>query len=216
MIELLLPVLNRPQNAAKVVESIRAATIVPYRITFICSTGDDAEIEACRLTGETVIEVEGGDHEYARKINAGVIVTVADFVFLGADDLAFRPGWDRAAIHRFHATNKPVIGTNDLGNPSVMAGLHATHSLVHRSYIEQGSIDDPDRLLHEGYHHNWVDTEFIATAKHRDAFVFAADSVVEHLHPFWRKSADDEVYALGRRLYGQDRRLFDKRSALWR
>ena len=143
-------------------------------------------------------------------------LTQGEFVFLGADDLRFWPGWDESAIERYYETDKPVVGTNDLGNTTVMAGRHATHSLVHRSYVEQGTIDDPTCLLHEGYSHNWVDTEFIGTAMKRDAFTFCRDSHVEHMHPFWQKGDDDAIYEKGRQHYRLDRRLYQKRHRLWR
>lgn len=215
VIELLIPVLGRPQNAQPLVDSITAATKVPHRITFLVNKeGDEDEYYACLRTGANVIR--SPDERYAPKINLGASLSTAEFFFLGADDLAFRPDWDRAAIDRFYETEKPVVGTNDLGNATVMQGKHATHSLVHRSYLELGTIDEPGKLLHEGYQHNWVDTEFIATAMKRDAFTFCRESEVEHLHPFWHKGPDDAIYEKGRQTYPLDRRLYLKRRRFWR
>ncbi len=218
MIDILIPVLGRPKNAAKVAQSISTHTRVPHTTIFLCSRHDDAEIEACADTGCVTWLVS--DERYAPKINEGVKVELggepSEFVFLGADDLAFHDGWDLEAIARFEETDKPVIGTNDLGNPTVIAGRHATHSLVHRSYIEQGTIDDSTILLHEGYDHNWVDTEFIETAMMRDSFTFAFESHVEHLHPFWKKGPTDVIYKRGQKHYHHDHRLFRERRRLWR
>jgi Glycosyl transferase family 2 len=214
MIDILVPVLGRPQNAQPLVDSIVKATEVEFRITFLLSPDDDEEMAAVFKTECPYIRSPDG--RYAPKINLGVRLTQGEFVFLGADDLRFWPGWDTAAIERWEETGKPVIGTNDLGNATVMAGRHATHSLVHRSYVERGTIDDPDCLLHEGYQHNWVDTEFIGTAMKRDAFTFCRESHVEHLHPFWHKGSDDEVYDKGRQTYAIDRRLYLKRRRFWR
>lgn len=215
-IDLLVPALSRPRNARPLVESIHANTEVPHRVIFLCSPGDYPQIEAAQATGSLVVLVEGENCQYARKINEGCRVSEADFLFLGADDLRFHPDWDRAAIETFHAHGKPVVGTNDLGNATVMRGEHATHSLVHRSYLERGTIDEPWKLLHEGYNHNWVDTEFIATAKKRDAFVFCAESKVEHMHPFWKKGKTDDVYAKGMKYYRRDHALYQARRGLWR
>ncbi len=216
MIDLLIPVLGRPGNAQPLVDSIHAATMIPHTILFICSRDDHAQIEACRQTGAVVVLSD--DDRYAPKINLGATFphsnTESLWLFLGADDLKFHPGWDTAAFNDPNIFASRVIGTNDLGNPTVMAGKHATHSLVHRTYIEQGTIDEPGKLLHEGYQHNFVDNEFIATAKWRGEWAFAFGSHVEHLHPFWRKSEDDRTYQLGRRTYHADSRLWRQRSKL--
>lgn len=219
MIDLLIPVLARPQNAQPLVESIHENTTVPHRTFFICTRGDELQIAASRRTNAVVLLIDPGSCEYARKINLGVEQSAemggaGDFVFLGADDLRFMPGWAEAALERYTPTTR-VIGTNDLGNATVMKGLHATHSLVHRSYVELGTIDEPGKLLHEGYGHNYVDTEFIETAKSRGEFVFAADSHVEHLHPFWHKGRDDVIYRKGRKTVNRDSGTFTRRRRLW-
>ncbi len=212
MIDILIPVLGRPQNAQPLVDSIRQNTILPYTIVFICSRGDDAQIEACKQTQARVLLVDGGDHEYARKINHAAVHDTLDgeWLFLGADDLTFHPQWDTAAV----AFCALVTGTNDLGNPTVMSGKHATHSLVARDYIAEGTFDEPGKLLHEGYHHNWVDSEFCATAKARGVWAFASESHVEHNHPFWRKGTDDDIYKAGRKTYHQDAQLWKVRQRL--
>jgi hypothetical protein len=76
-------------------------------------------------------------------------------------------------------------------------GRHATHSLVHADYRECGTLDEPWKLLHEGYWHNFVDDELVGTAMLRGTFAMAGDAHVEHLHPNWRKAADDETYRRG-------------------
>lgn len=216
MIAILIPVLDRPQNAQPLIDSIHAATKVAHVCIFIATRGDRAEINACKKTG-AVVELTN-EVSYAAKINHGVrsqFAEKASFFFLAADDLRFHPMWAENAVTAGADAGKPVIGTNDLGNPSVIAGRHATHSLVHRSYLEQGTIDDPTKLLHDGYMHNWVDTEFVETAISRDAFCFAFDSHVEHLHPFWGKGTDDVIYEKGREGYHHDRRHFQRRRKLW-
>ena len=132
MIQILIPVLGRPANAQKVADSVHAATATEHIIVFCATRRDEEEIEACKLTGSIVHLVDGGHGEYARKINSAIEADYAgaEWSFTGADDLAFHPNWDLAALAR----EGPVIGTNDLGNPTVKAGKHATHSLVHRSY----------------------------------------------------------------------------------
>lgn len=211
-----MPVLGRPANAQPLVDSIHENTVSPHTIIFLCTRGDTQEIEACKATGAVVHLVEPGRGEYPRKINTGATLTYTDhpWLFLGADDLQFAPNWDIAALNTAERTGKLVIGTQDGGNPSVKAGKHATHSLVARSYAEIGTIDEPGKLLYE-YDHNFCDTEFVETAKARDQWTFAHASVVTHLHPFWRKGADDPVYAKGRATYKQDEAEFFRRRPLW-
>ncbi|MCI0564867.1 MAG: hypothetical protein MN733_40895, partial [Nitrososphaera sp.] len=55
MIDILIPVLRRPQNAQPVVDSIKSATTVDHRILFICSPEDRRGIDACFRTGAELI-----------------------------------------------------------------------------------------------------------------------------------------------------------------
>jgi glycosyltransferase involved in cell wall biosynthesis len=214
VIDLLIPVLGRPQNVQPLIASIKENTAVPHRIVFVVGPNDPEEMEAVYMSRVPYIRCPKTG--YAAKINLAASLSTAEFVFLGADDIRFHPDWDRAAIQRYYDTGCPVIGTNDLGNPTVMRGRHATHLLVHRSYLAAGTIDETGKLLHEGYGHQWVDTEFIETAKKRGAWTFCSDSIVEHMHPFWHKGEDDAIYRKGRSTTAQDMRLFRKRRHLWR
>lgn len=160
----------------------------------MCTSGDTAEIEAVDAAGADHLDVDFAPGDYARKINVAYSSTREPLLFLAADDLQFHPGWfERAAAHIDDHVG--VVGTNDLGNPRVIRGEHATHCLVARSYIdEHGTIDEHRKVLHEGYHHEYVDDELVGTAKQRGAWAFAGDSIVEHLHPHWGKAPTDELY----------------------
>jgi glycosyltransferase involved in cell wall biosynthesis len=213
----IIPVLRRPHRAAAVVDAFAAATHShAYRILFVGTPGDDAELDAVRATGCDLLTVgPHADGDYARKINAAYRASSEPWLLCGADDIKPHPGWLEAAM----AAAKPatgVIGTNDLGSARVMAGLHSTHPIVRRSYIdEHGTIDGERAVMHEGYPHEYADDELVATAQRRGVWVFARDSVVEHLHPAWGKAETDELYD------GQDdrmrrgRALFKRRRRLW-
>jgi hypothetical protein len=108
-----------------------------------------------------------------------------------------------------------VVGTNDLANPDVLAGSHATHYLVARDYATNGVVDAPGLMLYEGYDHNWTDTEFIETARHRGVFMPCLASVVEHRHWAWGKASMDETYSKGCRNERVDQMHFLERRALW-
>lgn len=211
---ILVPVLRRPHRVVPLLDSIEAATPEPHRVLFICDPDDEPEKAAVdNAHGGQRIEVAGN---YAKKINVGADVTSEPLLFLGADDLDFHPGWFEAASSRLEG-RVAVVGTNDLGNPRVMAGKTATHSLVTRAYVEAyGTVDERGKVLHEGYQHNFCDSEFVETAKRRRAWAFASDSTVEHLHPHWSKGEDDEVYRKGQAGFEVDRQLFHRRERLIR
>jgi len=208
---ILVPVLGRPQNVEPLLQSIRETTPTG-RVLFIANPDDYEEHKAIAAAGEEMLIVDGN---YAMKINRGIAATDEPLIFQGADDLRFYPGWLEAAKAKI-TDGIGVVGTNDLLSKRVMAGEHATHALITREYTKLGTIDDPTKVLHEGYPHEYVDDEFIETAKKRGAFVHAPDSVVEHLHPFGGKAPTDALYSkAGRRLF-LGRWRYRWRRRLWR
>lgn len=210
-VAILVPVLGRPHRVAPLLASIRAATTSPHRVLFIVDPEDVPEQDAVRAAGADMIVAAGS---YARKINQGVAETSDPLIFLGADDLAFHPRWMPEARAKLVGDVR-VVGTNDLGNPRVIAGQHATHCLVARSYAHLGTIDEPGHLLSERYRHNWVDQEFVETAKARGAWAFAKTSHVEHRHPHWQKGEMDDTYRTGLATYDLDRGVYERRRHLW-
>lgn len=148
------------------------------------------------------------------KVNAGVKATHQAWVLFVGEDVAFHRSWDDAALaaagNSFH-----VVGTNDLGHPKVMAGEHATHFLLRRSYINDPGCGwgEPGVVMHEGYGHWFADDEIVTAAKQRGVWTSALDCVIEHLHPAWGKAATDSVYELGARSEHADRLVFQARLA---
>jgi glycosyltransferase involved in cell wall biosynthesis len=219
VIDILIPVLRRPRNAQKVVDSIRRSTMSEYRILFICSPRDIPQIRACERTGAEVVLTDWNpaSGDYARKINFGFSLGDSEWVFQGADDVIFHPNWDVAAIWASR-NGKRVIGTNDLHNPSVKRGKHSTHSLIARSYVDErpATVDESDPVLWEGYDHQYVDLELIEVAKRRNEFAFAQNSIVEHFHPHWGNAASDPTYKKAFRRTVADRRLYAQRLGIKR
>jgi hypothetical protein len=216
-----IPVLNRPHRAQAVYDSASKATDVPHRILFLVSPGDRRELDACRETGAEVWEVgwRPGRGDYARKINAALAVDDWDdcrWIFCGADDLEFQYGWGSAAIAVGYMDEVGVVGTNDGVNPRVKRGLHSTHSLVRRDYaIDCGTIDEPGKILHEGYDHQYVDDELVGTAKSRECWSFAPHAKVDHLHHYFGTAPIDATYQKAQRALASDRSLFQHRRRLW-
>lgn len=219
-----VPVLGRPHRVGPLLDSIEAATPEAHRVLFIANKGDDPEIAAVNGAGAELlvmpyrhrpVDWERQPGDWARKLNRAVRESDEEFVFLAADDLDFHPGWLPAALARM-VDGIGVVGTNDLGSPRVIAGLHATHNLISRVYVEQhGTIDERGKALCELYPHEGCDDELVQTAKYRNAWAFASDSVVEHLHPNWGKAQPDEIYRLQRQRMKVGLYIYDQRKRLW-
>lgn len=210
----LVPMLGRAHRVAPLLDSINATC--KARVVFAITPGDVEVATAVDLVDAERIEVTRFPQgDYARKINAGYRYTTEPLLFLAADDLLFHPGWYEAAVAKLTA-GIGVVGTNDLGSPRVMAGEHATHSLVTREYADRfGTVDGPGAILCEAYPHEWVDDELVGTAKHRSAWAMALDSHVEHLHPNWSKAPMDPQYAEQGRRMRAGARLYQRRRRRW-
>lgn len=214
-VAILVPMLGRPHRVEPLLESIAAVTPEPYRVLFCCTPNDSA-IGAVRDAGADYIEVPWeGKGDYQRKINAGYRETTEPLLLMAADDLKFHPHWLDRAVSRLGGPVQ-VVGTNDLGNPRVLRGVHSTHSLVTRSYVDEfGTIDEPGKVLCEEYWHEFCDDEFVETSWYRKAWAFAEDSIVEHLHPAWGKAPMDDLYARNGIRMRQGKRIFQRRRPLW-
>lgn len=210
----LVPVLGRPHNAEPFMRSLRASTGLA---TVYALVGPEDTEEARRATedawwqaGATVVPCDR--ISFAEKVNDGYRYTDEPWLLLVGDDVRFHAGWlDHAqavAGDRFH-----VVGTNDMANPRVTSGEHATHMLIRRSYVDEvgASWDGPKTVAHEGYRHWFVDDEIVTAAKQRGVWAMALGSVVEHLHPLFGGGESDAVYDLGRSYAKQDRALFGER-----
>jgi hypothetical protein len=212
-VAVIVPVMRRPQNAAPFMASLRAST--GLATAYAVADRDDPEtIKAWTDAGAEVVEIVGDKPgTFAEKVNAAYFVSIEPWLFLVGDDVRFHPGWLDHAQHVARTQNASVVGTNDLSNPRVMAGDHATHLLVSRSYVdEQGaSWDGPKLVCHEGYRHWFVDDEVVTVAKQRGTWAMALGSHVEHLHPLFGKGETDEVYELGQSNVKADREVFRSR-----
>lgn len=216
-VAVIVPVMQRPQNAAPFMQSLRASTGLAT-VYAVADVADEATAEAWRDAGANVKYVDmGRPGTFAEKVNSAYgMQTGEQWLFLCGDDVRFHPGWlDHAQAVANSEQFIDVIGTNDLANPRVMSGEHATHMLIRRSYVdEQGaSWDGPKVVCHEGYRHWYVDDEIVAVAKQRQAWGMALGSVVEHLHPVAGKAESDQVYELGQSFTKQDFALFRQRLA---
>jgi glycosyltransferase involved in cell wall biosynthesis len=211
-----IPMLGRAHRVAPLLESIHATC--QARPLFCCTEGDDDVTTAVDAAGaERIMFPPRRVGDYAAKVNAAYRYTSEPLIFVGACDLRFHPGWFEAATARLDGDRVGVVGTNDLGSPRVKRGVHATHCLVTRDYVDRfGTIDRPGEVLHEGYVHEYVDDELVGTAKMRRAWAFAADSRVEHLHPNWCPEVPtDPLYDAQAARMKQSRALYQRRMRMW-
>jgi glycosyltransferase involved in cell wall biosynthesis len=217
VIDVIIPTLGRPHRLADLAANIAATTKDDHRVVFVVEESDGDSIAAVADLGLVPV-VNRRTANYQGAVNTAYEDTTGEWLFCGADDLVFHKGWDFNAFHTREGYTGRVLGTNDLYNGHVLAGVHSTHSLVHRSYLDElgGVVDHgPGSFLFEGYDHNFCDTEFIATAKMRCEFTPCLDSVVEHLHPAAGKAEFDDTYARSFAGFDRDARLFEMRSSLW-
>lgn len=214
-LDILVPVLGRPQNVSPTLKSIAKATTMTYRVIFIATEGDEREIAALKKERATYLvhPEPAGRANFAKKINWAYEQTDAPWLFQAADDLKFHHGWDIYAMRIAERQGAGVIGTNDLGNKLVMRGGHSTHTFFSRSYIETygGTYDDTGTVFCELYDHQYTDNEFVQTAIRRGQWAFSKRSLVEHMHPVWKKGEFDDTYTKAFRETKEDNRLYMKR-----
>lgn len=223
MIGVIVPTYGRADRLEAVVANIDHATEVEHRTYVACEADDTATInEAIRLSQEgrqVICVVNTRARNYAGAATAAYHASVEPFLFAGSDDLCFHPGWDHAALSVMGAAGRvEVVGTNDLLNPYVAQGFHATHYLVARTYLDRdgGVVDQgPGSFQPECYDHQFTDTEFIATAKMRARFMPCLDSIVEHMHFLAGKSEKDATYDRAYAELDRDEQTYLDRRDLW-
>jgi hypothetical protein len=181
---------------------------------FACGTPEDTApwVEL----GASAVLAERGN-TFPIKVNDGFRATDHDWFLFVGDDVTFRPGWWDHALFTARITGCGFIATNDLCNSYVMAGVHATHPIMSRDYIEThgASWDGPGTVTHEGYKHWFVDNEWTARAHQLGQFAYSPASVIEHMHPFYGKGTDDATYRKAHGSQDRDKRLIEKRVKEW-
>lgn len=214
---ILIPTLGRPAAIADVLASIEESTPPGiYCVYFVLDVEDDASHRAVAELARPHVAVLVEDGTYPRKVNTAAAVSQEPWVFVTADDVRFHPGWWEATAEARGTEGVGVIGTNDLHNRHVQRGEYATQFLIARWYVELGTIDEPGKVFHEGYHHNCVDVELSETAMARRAWRLQLDSTVEHLHHLYGGREVDETDRKGNlRDRDRDRALLRERRKLW-
>jgi hypothetical protein len=211
-IDVIVPVMRRPQNAEPFMRSLTASTGLAD-VYAVCDA-DDADTQAAWLAEGAQVIVSDRGHTFAQKANCAYEQTGNGWLVLVGDDVLFRPGWWDHALHTARVTSAGLVSTNDLLQPAVMNGEHSTHPVISREYVKVSgaSWDGPGSLCHEGYRHCFVDNEWSTKARQDGAFAYSPGSVIEHLHPLAGKGERDEVYRKGMSNHDRDQRLWEKRA----
>lgn len=216
---IVVPTLGRPHALERLLESIEASTPADsFRVVFVIDVDDEpTRAKLYELwPRHPVFSWFAHDGTYPEKTNAGVRLCGEPLLFLTADDVVFRPRWFSAARARVRE-GVEVVGTVDL-TPATVGRDHATMPLVTRDYITDpgAAFGEPGAAFHEGYHHNFCETELCRLAQHRGVWDFAEDSLVEHRHPSWGTAEMDDTYRRGAMTgWDDDATLFVEREALW-
>lgn len=212
-VDVIIPALHRPQNVKPLMDSLRASTGLAAA-WWVLDDPHGEQADTVRANDGYMV-IESGT--FAHKVNVAFDRlkdnAPAPWILLVGDDVRFHPGWLDKALEVANRWDADVVGTNDLLNPRVMRGEHATHMLIRRSYIDEigSSWDGPGIVAHEGYHHWYVDDEIVMAAKLRGRFQAALGSHVQHFHPMNGTTPMDEIYELGTKHVETDKALFTRR-----
>jgi GT2 family glycosyltransferase len=212
-IAVIVPVLRRPQNVAPLVESFEATSRTSH-LYFVADHDDVDELWAIYNTDHTPIINHSNVGTFAVKCNLGYRETYDSnepwLLFIG-DDVHFHDGWEEGAFREDDGSS--FISTNDLSNKAVMEGRHATHPIIRRQWLDEhgASWDGPGTVTHQGYRHWYVDNEWTTVAQQAGEFRFAPDCKIEHMHPIYKKGADDAIYRLGQSHSKHDGELWKAR-----
>ncbi|MDP3938744.1 MAG: glycosyltransferase [Deltaproteobacteria bacterium] len=215
-IAILIPSLNRAPALEALVRNINETTPEGAHSTlFILDIADRESREVVR--GLPRCRYLLADGTFPVKINAGVMGTTEPLILSANDDVVFYPGWYEAATDAFEEKGVHVVGTDDL-TPITRDRTHTTMPILRRSYVKGpgAAFNETGTVFHEGYHHNYCETELWQLACHRGVAKFAEECVIEHRHPNWGTAALDETYRKGGRSnVEQDRQTFERRKAAW-
>lgn len=212
-VAILIPTYGRPAKIQTLVDNIKERTNMDLaEIVFIVEDDDLPTKEACIASGEkTIINLRS--RNYAGAINTAVKQLDNEYFFAVADDFRFYENWLPPLLNL--GEKYGVVGPNDLGNPQVQAGQLAVIYLVAKRYLPYCVVDSPGDMLHEGYLHNFPDTEITETAIWRGEYAYCPESIVEHMHPDFGKAERDSTYQKQIGTWQHDESLFLSRRHLW-
>lgn len=211
LVDVVVPTVRaRLGNLLPLWESLRASTGLARLVPVVDDQDHLSELSKLGVDTSHAVVVPG---RFPVKVNAGYKASTAPWVQVVGDDVRFHPGWLDHQQWIAGLYDGKVIGSNDLANPRVMRGEHATHWMLSREYVDTvgASWDGPGVVCHEGYKHWFCDDEIVTAAKQRGVFQPALGAVIEHLHPITGLVETDDVYTRNDKYANADMLLFKKR-----
>lgn len=188
-----------------------------YRVYFVLDDADQQSLATLCTLEDRALRWVWKNGSFPVKTNEGVFAGDSPFVLLTGDDVVFHDNWLPPVLEAFEDPNVMVVGTRDL-SPITADGSHVTMPVLRRSYIEGigAAWNESPSCFHEGYHHNYSETETWQLAQHRGVAKFVPESIVEHKHPDWGTREPDSTDAKGGQANKQqDHELFELRRAEW-
>jgi len=171
MLAILIPSRQRPEQFARMVESVRITSSKPVKI-FLCITPEEYESYKPHVTNDMVVIFQPDNMPTAQKWNLLAQIAMKDeslkLFMLGSDDMYFTtPLWNEALI----STGKPHVyalqdSRDENGTP---------HPIMTREWIEALGYFVPPIFLH------WfIDSWAIEIAKYNNCFTHLKDYLLVH------------------------------------
>lgn len=210
MIAVYLPTYKRPEALAKVARNIEENTFHPFKIYFGLEKDDGAGIEAARATGHEVV-INKYEPGYSNTIQSIYEVSTEPYFIHANDDFEFTKHWDEIPMSMFTGSIM-VVGLKQTEGDNHGSAI----SLIKRQYIEEqsGVIDMPGRVFYP-YNHNYVDTEFTATAQFRGVWAKCDPQVIIHHHPGFTGGPKDATHLKNDATVDLDKKTFESRQHLF-
>lgn len=210
MIDIFVPTYKRPHELAKLAQNVRENTKNEYVLWFGVEKDDAQSLKAAEGLGAVVVnKYEPG---YSNTIQSIYEESFSPFIIHANDDFEFHKDWDVIPLSMFERKDLMVVGLRQTESDTHGSAV----SMFRRSYIdkESGVIDMPKRVFYP-YKHNYVDTEFTATAQRRGVWAKCDTQVLSHHHPGFTGKEKDEVYLKNDSFFPEDTKTYESRTHLW-
>lgn len=215
MIDVIIPTKGRYHKIPSICENLENTTDGEYKLTFVIEDDDEDTERVCEqhknIYHFDIIKGKFGSP--AKAVNEGFRKTSEPYFIFGNDDFKFHPHWDTKALSKM-TDGISVVAIND-GDPRGEPQW-GTITLSRRSYVnDYGGTEHKGEVFHEGYSHNFVDTEFWERAASRGVTAIAKDSLIEHLHPAFGKGTGDGGYEKSGNTMNDDMMIYVRRRNEW-
>lgn len=202
MISLLIPTRGRPQNIARLVESVvQTAASDGWEIVWCADEDDLPTIEAIRALDPEHHQLLIGLRAIPSvRWNEAWVHARGDIFGLFGDDCVWKaPGWDQMveeAFRRYPDRLALVYGPDGFRNE-----LHASHPFISRAWSELFG-----RVLVEHFGHDWSDTWLNDVAEACGRRHYIPEMWIQHMHPDDPNLGveQDDIYRENRARTGRD------------